>query len=136
MPSDEITTVTSRLDRLERAHRRLRLAALVLGALLLVTWARRAELDVMRVHRLQLVDQEDRVRAELRHDSTETGLFILDHEGTIRVGAAHFAHGGSGVALHGPGLEGAAVLYLKGRGSLTFYDSAGGVRGQLAESQP
>ena len=40
---------------------------------------------------------------------------------------AQFAHGGGGVALHGPRDKGAAVLYYKGAGSLTMYDEAGKV---------
>ena len=42
-----------------------------------------------------------------------------------RVGVAQFSHGGGGFALHGPGTRGAAVLYLRGDGSLTQYDTTG-----------
>ena len=65
------------------------------------------------------------VRLALAHDSQGSALFIRDAEGVIRVGIAQFAHGGGGVALHGPGSRGAAVLYLEEAGSLTFYDPEG-----------
>lgn len=65
------------------------------------------------------------MRVALAHDSSGSALFIRDAEGVIRVGVAQFAHGGGGVALHGPGSRGAAVLYLKESGSLTFYDLEG-----------
>jgi hypothetical protein len=64
-------------------------------------------------------------RIALAHDSNGSALFIRDSKGTIRVGAAQFAHGGGGFALHGPDSKGAAVLYLKENGSLTFYDDEG-----------
>jgi hypothetical protein len=65
------------------------------------------------------------MRLALAHDPNGSALFIRDAEGVIRVGVAQFAHGGGGVALHGPGSRGAAVLYLKDSGSLTFYDLEG-----------
>jgi len=65
------------------------------------------------------------MRVALAHDSSGSALFIRDAEGVIRVGVAQFAHGGGGVALHGPGSRGAAVLYLQESGSLTFYDLEG-----------
>ena len=49
-------------------------------------------------------------------------------DGTTRVGVAQFAHGGGGFALHGPEAKGAAVLYLQGDGSLTFYGPDGDVQ--------
>jgi hypothetical protein len=64
---------------------------------------------------------------ELTHDSSGTRLYVHDDAGDVRVGVAQFAHGGGGFALHGPQGRGAAVLYLKGDGSLTFYDVAGAV---------
>lgn len=54
--------------------------------------------------------------------------------GDTRVGAAQFAHGGGGYALHGPGGRGAAVLYLKDEGSLTMYDADGAVAARFSES--
>lgn len=53
--------------------------------------------------------------------------------GDTRLGAAQFAHGGGGYALHGPGGRGAAVLYLSGDGSLTIYDAEGGVTARFPE---
>lgn len=50
--------------------------------------------------------------------------------GDTRIGVAQFAHGGGGFALHGPEAKGAAVLYLKERGTLTFYGDEGGVTRQ------
>jgi len=73
------------------------------------------------------------VRAALAHDSSGSALFIRDAEGVIRVGVAQFAHGGGGVALHGPNSQGAAVLYFKESGSLTFYDPEGNPTLQMPE---
>lgn len=70
-------------------------------------------------------DPDGTLRVALAHDLSGSALFIRDAEGTIRVGVAQFSHGGGGVALHGPGSRGAAVLYLKESGSLTFYDLEG-----------
>jgi hypothetical protein len=125
--ANRITRLESRMRRLERSTRivgvGLMLAVVVcVGALLT---ADTQSSDIVRVGRLQVVDDSGRVRIDLRHDSTETGLFVLDEDGTPRVGAAQFAHGGGGFALHGAGRKGAAVLYLKGTGTLTFFDSTG-----------
>lgn len=65
------------------------------------------------------------MRVALTHDSSGSAMFLRDAEGVIRVGVAQFAHGGGGVALHGPDSKGAAVLYFKESGSLTFYDVDG-----------
>jgi hypothetical protein len=81
--------------------------------------------DLLQARRLQVVDVDGRVRIDLRHDDAETGLFLLDEVGDTRLGAAQFSHGGGGFALHGPGDNGAAVLYLSGAGSLTFYGEGG-----------
>ena len=79
-------------------------------------------------------DAEDRVRACLVHDAAQAAMYLFDEAGTIRVGAAQYAHGGGGFALHGEETEGAAVLYMKDRaGSLTFYDAEGKVRAKLPE---
>lgn len=131
-------TVDSRLARLERSHRRLRAAALVLVAALLLAWARApgADADVVRARRLQLVDAAGHVWIDLRHDSTETGMFIMDAAGDVRVGAAQFAHGGGGFALHGPAGRGAAVMNLKGTGSFTVYDTAGTRIVRIPAAQP
>lgn len=65
------------------------------------------------------------MRVALAHDSQGSALFLRDSEGVIRVGVAQFADGGGGVALHGPSSQGAAVLYFKETGSLSFYDATG-----------
>ena len=68
------------------------------------------------------------------HDETQAAMYLLDEAGAIRVGAAQYAHGGGGFALHGDESKGAAVLYMKDRkGTLTFYDDGGGVRARLPE---
>ena len=71
----------------------------------------------------------------LAHDPGGSALFIRDSEGVIRVGVAQFAHGGGGVALHGPGSKGAAVLYFQEAGSLTFYDPDGNPTMRLPEAE-
>lgn len=76
------------------------------------------------------------MRVALAHDPSGSALFIRDAEGVIRVGVAQFAHGGGGVALHGPGSRGAAVLYLKDSGSLTFYDLEGNPTLSVPEKVP
>lgn len=129
----------------------------LIATLVLTAFAARAQSpasdpvpEVVRARRVQLVDAEGRVRAEpgidaegaaglfvldaagrtratVVHDDSQSGLFLLDAEGTVRVGAAQDAHGGGGFALHGPEAKGAAVLYLKDEGSLTFYAPDGAV---------
>lgn len=74
---------------------------------------------------LYIYDPGGSMRVALAHDGSGSALFLRDAEGTIRVGVAQFAHGGGGVALHGPGSQGAAVLFYKESGSLTFYDGEG-----------
>ena len=124
----DLSTLGTRVRRLERLVHGLA-AALVLCSVLLLVAARPTPqaADVLQAKRFQLVDGEGRVRIDLRHDATETGLFVLDAVGDTRVGIAQFAHGGGGVALHGPSMRGAAVLYLKERGTLTIYDTTGAV---------
>ena len=70
-------------------------------------------------------DADGSMRVALAHDAGGSALFLRDADGVIRVGVAQFAHGGGGVALHGPASQGAAVLYFKEKGTLTFYDPAG-----------
>lgn len=74
---------------------------------------------------LTLFDAAGRARISLHHDTAETALFLYDSARTIRVGLAQFAHGGGGLALHGPNARGAAVLYFKNQGTLTFYGDSG-----------
>lgn len=138
--------LVKRLERLERRCRWLGLTLLSVTVLLLGV-AATPSADVMTVRGLRLVDEEGRLRAELamREDSPglflldaagverlllvdqaeQTALFIKDAAGVTRLGAAQFAHGGGGFALHGSDSKGAAVLYLKGEGSLGFYDENG-----------
>jgi len=73
------------------------------------------------------------VRLALAHDPEGSALFIRDSNGVIRVGVAQFAHGGGGVALHGPDSKGAAVLFFKEAGSLTFFDGEGNPTVRLPE---
>jgi len=74
---------------------------------------------------LTLYDSAGRARLRLFHDTAQTALFLHDTTQTIRVGLAQFNHGGGGLALHGPHSRGAAVLYFKSRGTLTFYGDSG-----------
>lgn len=53
------------------------------------------------------------------------GMFVVDESGGRLSGVAQFSHGGGRFALHGPDMEVAAVLHLKGQGSMTFYGEAG-----------
>lgn len=136
MPTD-LPMLEARIRRLERLVHGLA-AALLLSSVLLLVAARPTPqaADVLQAKRFQLVDEEGKVRMDLRHDSTETGLFVLDAVGDTRVGIAQFAHGGGGVALHGPSTRGAAVLYLKERGSLTLYDTTGAVTARFPATTP
>lgn len=124
----EGASLEERVRRLERVNRVLTVAIVAAVAWpLLVGAVDHVQPDEVTAKRIRLVDDEGRVRMDLRHDSEETGLFIMDEAGDVRLGAAQFAHGGGGYALHGPGGSGAAVLYLKGEGSLTMYEPDGEV---------
>lgn len=122
-----LPALEQRIDRLERELRWSRLALLVAGIVLVAGFIPRQVPDLIQTHRIQVLDDRGQVRIDLKHDAEETGLFVMDGEGDRRIGAAQFAHGGGGFALHGPGQRGAAVLYLKGLASLTAYDTAGAV---------
>lgn len=149
-----------RIAALEHRTRLQSVALAVLGALLLAAAATRPgdDPEVLRARAVQMVDAEGRVRAELGvdadgaaglfvrdvagraramvvHDDEQSGFFALDGEGQVRVGAAQFAHGGGGYALHGPAGKGAAVLYLKSQASLRFYDGEGHVTNELLEER-
>lgn len=127
----------ARVRRLERSNGLLLLALVcVAGLPVLVGATRSQEAREIEATRIRLVDAEGRVRIDLRHDDSETGMFILDDDGDTRLGAAQFSHGGGGYALHGPGGRGAAVLYLRGDGSLTFYDDKGGVTARVPGGRP
>jgi hypothetical protein len=119
----------ARVTRLERVNRWLIVGCAMAVVIVVAAFTQGggAVQDLVRARQVHIVDESGRVRIELRHDSMETGVFLRDGAGDIRVGAAQFAHGGGGFALHGPEMKGAAVLYLKGDGSLTFIDEAGEV---------
>ncbi len=76
---------------------------------------------------LFILDPQGRNRIALTHEPAQSGLFILDEAGDSRIGIVQFAHRGGDVALHGPETRGAAVLYYKNDGSLSFYDTDGKV---------
>lgn len=80
---------------------------------------------------LYLKDASGRDRVAVLNDPDAGGIYIKDEDGVTRIGLAQFSHGGGGLALHGPESKGAAVLYLKGTGSLRFYDEAGVVSNQV-----
>ncbi len=108
----------------------------------------------LQLNKLTLVDASGIKYAEIRKDSNSAGIFIFDENGVerlqmfhskdgtgfyisdstenTRLGAAHFSHGGSGFALHGENGKGAAVLYHKGNGALTFYDTLGSIQNQFS----
>lgn len=110
--------------------------------------------DVVRARAIQLVGSNGEVRAELvvRNGSPGlylkdvsgldrvalfdepdgSGLHVMDSDGVTRIGVVQFAHGGGGVALHGPESKGAAVLYLKQSGSLRFFDRDGKVTNEVS----
>lgn len=85
---------------------------------------------------LYLKDSDGANRAALFHADDGTGLYIMDADGVTRIGIAQFAHGGGGVALHGPNSRGAAVLYFKEEGSLRFFDSEGIVTNRITAQKP
>jgi len=76
---------------------------------------------------IRLKDESGQDRLALVSDDQQSALLIYDAAGTVRLGASQFAHGGGGYALHGENSRGAAVLYLKQQGRLTFYDEDGGI---------
>lgn len=76
---------------------------------------------------LVLLDSAGRERVLLLHDGDHSALFLKDARGDTRVGVAQFAHGGGGFALHGEKRKGAAVLYYKESGTLSFFDTSGSV---------
>ena len=124
-----------RVRRLESLNRVLLAGLALVAALPFLAGAYRAQsTELVRAERIQLVDSEGRVRIDLRHDAEETGMFVMDDRGDTRLGAAQFAHGGGGYALHGPGGRGAAVLYLRGDGSLSIYDEEGVVTARFPET--
>lgn len=141
-----------RVRRLERLNLGLAMALAATGVVLLTAAASPPE--TVRATRFELVDDTGRVRAELRSTAEGTGLYVMDEEGTdrasllynqeetamylrdqagdIRVGAAQYAHGGGGFALHGEEARGATVLYMNDfRGSLRMFDTEGRITYQV-----
>lgn len=149
-------SLEARVARLERANRALgALAALVAVLAIVVACSEPATLAARSV---ALLDADGAVRAELAlrdgepglfltdangvervalfHDREASGLYVRDGAGVTRIGVAQFAHGGGGVALHGPESKGAAVLYYKQAGSLRFFDADGNVLSQVPPALP
>lgn len=142
-----------RVRRLERMNWLLAVALLVVGGSALAMSQRSPA--VVQTSRVEVVDAAGRVRmalgvgedgpsftlidaqgvtrASLEDGVEGTALYIMDAAGDTRLGAAHFAHGGGGFALHGPETKGAAVLYLEGEGSLSFYGAEGDVLARFPE---
>jgi hypothetical protein len=81
-----------------------------------------------------LKDENGVDRVAIYHDSEGSGLHIMDGDAITRIGVVQFAHGGGGVALHGPESRGAAVFYLKTEGSLSFFDKDGQITNQVLAS--
>ncbi len=140
--------VEKRVHDLEKKMRLQNFALLLFAAIFVGAWFQEhAAPEVLKARRFVLVDGKGLARAEIKiddgcagfyvldaaqktrvsltHDSSQTALFLWDGAGHVRVGAAQFAHGGGGFTLHGPESKGAAALYLKGKGSLSFYDAEG-----------
>ena len=84
---------------------------------------------------LFLMDEKSTPRVSVFHAEDADGLYIDDGQGVTRIGVAQFAHGGGGVALHGSGSSGAAVLYYKNAGSLRFFDTDGNVTQEISGTQ-
>lgn len=140
-----IEALGRRVARLQRSNRRYFVGLVLVAAGVIMAMS--ADGGTVRGSAFELVDEEGRVRAALKledgqplmvfsdaegqermqlfHGNEATGVYVLDEAGTPRIGIAQFAHGGGGVALHGPESKGAAVLYLKGSGSLRFFDTEG-----------
>lgn len=155
--SDDADTLEKRVQRIERINRVL-LAGLGCTFVVLVLVAAGRSGDPVRAPAFEIIDGNGKVRGELGlrdgnpglflkdesgvdrllavHEPDGTGLQINDTSGTTRIGVVQFAHGGGGVALHGPDSRGAAVLYFKNEGSLRFFDLEGNVTRQVTASPP
>jgi len=142
--------------RLRRAERRIAALGLALGlAVAAAAYLLLRPADTLRVTSLELAGANGGTVARLGRADGRTGLFLLDDravervavfhaddadglyvndgEGVTRIGIAQFAHGGGGVALHGQGSHGAAVLYYKEAGSLRLFDREGKVVNEMTE---
>lgn len=84
---------------------------------------------------ITLLDTNGRERVTLVHDQQQTALFLRDEHGDTRVGVAQFSHGGGGFALHGDNMKGAAVLYYKNGGSLSFFDTLGTITARVPSAE-
>lgn len=78
-------------------------------------------------------DPNDHLRLAAVQDPNQSAFYIFDTTGTVRIGIAQFAHGGGGIALHGENSKGAAVLYYKDGGSLSFYDTEGKITSRIPD---
>lgn len=144
-------TLEARLSRLERTNRCLLVIVLLLVTVALLGFARAP--SIVSAQGFQLVDNGGAVRAQwlledgnprlqlndasgngrlvLFHDEAGSGLHVNDADAVTRIGIVQFAHGGGGVALHGPASRGAAVLYFKDSGSLRLFDADGNLTNAL-----
>ncbi len=145
---EQLAFMASRLNRLEKTNRWLMTVLVASFAVFLLT-AAIASPSTLQAYAFELVSADGSVRAELTMRDGHPGLYlkdsegvdrvavfesegtsalyIMDGDGVTRIGVAQFAHGGGGVALHGPESRGAAVLYFKDEGSLRFFDEDGAV---------
>ena len=128
-----LSSLEERLRRLERRSRAWSVTAVSALCLLLLTAIDRSQDEVLAAERFELVDDKGRLRAEIgidedgsagffvldlggrvrasvTHDDAQAAMYLRDEAGTIRVGAAQFAHGGGGFALHGDESKRGAVL--------------------------
>lgn len=134
----------ARLEFRNRIYQALLLVLTAVGLMALTT-----DNGSLRARSFELVSEDGSIRAAIRFDAGNpvfmindengveriklfyepdaTGIYVLDAESTPRIGIAQFSHGGGGVALHGPKSKGAAVLYLRDKGSLRFFDADGEV---------
>lgn len=139
--------VEQRITRLEMQNRMMMALLIVFAAVGLLAFT--GDDDVVTAHSFELVSADGDQRASLTLENDNpvfalndengvarvklfqqpdmNGMYVLDEESTPRIGIAQFSHGGGGLALHGPQSQGAAVLYLKGEGSLRFFDADGNV---------
>lgn len=149
-------TIELRVMRLEQRQRRL-LVTLGMVFTLVACMAMAPKTQILRAHAFELLAPDGSVAAEwitrdnhprlhlkdangtdrvaVYHAPDASGIYVNDTDGVTRIGVAQFAHGGGGVALHGPEGKGAAVLYLKREGSLRFFDATGVITTQVPVSR-
>lgn len=152
-------TIESLEERVAALERAIRTVIVTIGAgLLVLVLSAASHPGPVRAHAFQLISDDGEVRAELVlqdglpalhlkdregvdrvslfHQDDASGLHVMDEKEITRIGVAQFAHGGGGVALHGPDSKGAAVLYLKGSGSLRFFNQNGKITNQVLGIKP